>query len=308
MCLTSTAPYTYEQRLAASKCIQGFIHDNDEGRTGLLQRIIDKYHDKSAVDQSTNLLYYILDVDDSTRKDPYRIWFACTILLHLLDSSSQAKALVREISIGDVSEGEEPVSALQQINANLSTALINSFDPRIAIGFLMLLSIWLYDDCKCVEEFLEETAGIQTLVGSIAQAREGVFVTGLAAVLLGICVEFNSPASPLPPAKVQKLIVSGVGGKEQFVFRITQFRESSEFRDFREQVTFSSHGDDDLPDLWFDLGFVEFLKDNYSMTFSLWKWLIQGRIQRSVERSPESFDATPSTSRPVDLTDDRWNH
>ena len=63
---------------------------------------------------------------------------------------------------------------------------------------------------------------------------------------------------------MQKLIVSGVGGKDQFVFRIRQFRETREFRDFREQVTFSSHGDDDLPDLWFDLGFVEFLKDNYS--------------------------------------------
>jgi len=55
-----------------------------------------------------------------------------------------------------------------------------------------------------------------------------------------------------------------VGGKDQFVFRISQLREAKEFRDFREQVTFSSHGDD-LPDLWFDLGFVEFLKDNYSI-------------------------------------------
>ena len=54
-----------------------------------------------------------------------------------------------------------------------------------------------------------------------------------------------------------------MGGKDQFVFRISQLREAKEFRDFREQVTFSSHGDD-LPDLWFDLGFVEFLKDNYS--------------------------------------------
>jgi len=199
---------------------------------------------------------------------------------------------------------------LQQINANLSTALINSFDPRIAIGFLMLLCIWLYDDARCVEEFLEETAGIQTLVGSVAQAREGVFVTGLTAVLLGICVEFNSPASALPPydplqnseafrfllkvcerAKLQKLIVSGVGGKDQIVFRITQFRETSEFRDFKEQVTFSSHGDDDLPDLWFDLGFVEFLKDNYSIYSLRRRRLIKGRIQRSLERSPESFDA-----------------
>lgn len=71
-------------------------------------------------------------------------------------------------------------------------------------------------------------------------------------------------------ARLQKLIVSGVGGKDQFVFRITQFRETSEFRDFREGVTFSSahSSDDELPSLWFDLGFVEFLKDNYS-TLSL---------------------------------------
>ena len=73
-------------------------------------------------------------------------------------------------------------------------------------------------------------------------------------------------------------MTSGVGGKDQFIFRITQLRESPEFRDFREHVTFTS--DDDLPELWFDLGYVEFVKDNYS------------RIQRSLERSAESFEKT----------------
>jgi len=106
---------------------------------------------------------------------------------------------VREISIGDAASGEEVISALQQINANLSSALINSYDPRIAVGYLMLLCIWCYDDSLSVAEFLEETSGVQTLVGSVAQATEGVFVTGLAAVLLGICVEFNTTTSPLPP-------------------------------------------------------------------------------------------------------------
>ena len=94
-------------------------------------------------------------------------------------------------------------------------------------------------------------------------------------------------------ASLQKLIVSGVGGKDQFVFRITQFRETSEFRDFREQVTFSSNGDNELPDLWFDLAFVEFLKDNYSNTIQKMELTI-GRIQRSMERSPESFDVKQS--------------
>ena len=184
----------------------------------------------------------------------------------------------------DSSSGEEVITSLQQINANLSAALINSYDPRIAAAYLMLLSIWLYEDSLSVAEFLEEGSGIQTLVGTVAQGRDGIFVTGLSAVLLGICVEFNSAASSLPPyplffprpitllgeliltsrARLQKLITSGVGGKDQFIFRISQLRESPQFRDFKEQVTFSNHGDDDLPELWFDLGFVEFVKDNYS--------------------------------------------
>lgn len=90
------------------------------------------------------------------------------------------------------------------------------------------------------------------------------------------------------------MITSGVGGKDQFIFRISQLRESPQFRDFREQVTFSPHADDELPELWFDLGFVEFLKDNYSIPFLKGYKLTVGRIQRSLERSPESFDARQS--------------
>ena len=105
---------------------------------------------------------------------------------------------------------------------------------------------------------------------------------------------------------MQKLIVSGVGGKDQFVFRITQFRETSEFRDFREQVTFSSNGEGELPDLWFDLGFVEFLKDNYSILFRKMKLMI-GRIQRSLERSPESFDVQQSDTFEISANC-RWNY
>lgn len=196
--LSSVAPYTYEQRLAACQCIQGFIQSNPEGRIGLLERIIKTYRDDETSDtqRSSNLLYYILNLSDSTRKDPYRIWFACIILLHLLSSSTE-KQLVRGITIGQIVD--EPVTILQQINANLSSCLINSFDGRITVGYLMLLSLWLYDDLPSVAEFLEEGAGVQTLIGIIAQGTDGIFITGLAAVLLGICLEFNTVTSSLPP-------------------------------------------------------------------------------------------------------------
>jgi intracellular protein transport protein USO1 len=201
MTLTSVAPYTYDQRLAASQCIQGFIHNNEEGRQGLLERIIKTYHEDAHFEtpQPHNLLFYILNLDETTRKDPYRVWFACTVLLHLLHSSERCKEKMREISIGDTASGEEPVSALQQINANISSTLLNSYDQRIAVGYLMLLTIWLYDDASGVIEFLEEGSGIQTLVGCVAQGRDGIYVTGLSAILLGVCVEFNSPISSIPP-------------------------------------------------------------------------------------------------------------
>ena len=201
MALTSVAPYTYDQRLAASQCLQGFIHNNAEGREGLLERMIETYQDDQPLEtpQPHNLLFYILNLDETTRKDPYRVWFACTVLLHLLHSSERCKEMMREISIGDTASGEEPVSALQQINANLSSTLLNSYDPRIAVGYLMLLTIWLYEDTQSVIEFLEEGSGIQTLVGSVAQGRDGIYVTGLAAILLGVCIEFNSPISSIPP-------------------------------------------------------------------------------------------------------------
>lgn len=201
MVLTSVAPYTYEQRLAASQCLQGFIHNNAEGRERLLERMIETYRDDQPLEtpQPHNLLFYILNLDETIRKDPYRVWFACTVLLHLLHSSERCKEMMREISIGDTASGEEPVSALQQINANLSSTLLNSYDPRIAVGYLMLLTIWLYEDTQSVIEFLEEGSGIQTLVGSVAQGRDGIYVTGLAAILLGVCIEFNSPISSIPP-------------------------------------------------------------------------------------------------------------
>ena len=195
MALSSVQPYTYEQRLAACQCIQGFIFNNSEGREGLLAKLIQAYMDE----KPDNLLYYLLNLTDTSQKDPYRIWFACIVLLHLLKGSTTAKQMLRQISLGDTSSGEEAVSVLQQLNANISTCLINSSDARIAVGYLMLLCIWLHEDALSVKDFLEESSGIQVLIGTVAQAQERIFVPGLAAVLLGICVEFNSNTSSLPP-------------------------------------------------------------------------------------------------------------
>jgi Uso1 / p115 like vesicle tethering protein, head region len=46
---------------------------------------------------------------------------------------------------------------------------------------------------------------------------------------------------------------------------MTQFRELPSVRDFSEQITFRDDEEEGLPELYFDLEYIEFVKDNYSL-------------------------------------------
>ena len=197
--ITSSAPFSYDQRLATSHCIQAFIHNNDMERIGFLDRIIDTFvtGNNSGTQKSYDLLFHIISCSET---DPYRVWFSCIILLHLVSFSKECKSRLRGLSLGDLSSGEESVSLLQQINANLSTSLHHSYDARISIGYLMLLTIWLYEDSTSTADFLSESSGFQTLLGHLElPGHTGIYITGLISILIGVCILFNPVSSPIPP-------------------------------------------------------------------------------------------------------------
>jgi len=77
------------------------------------------------------------------------------------------------------------------------TATKENVDVRVLIGFLCLLSVWLYDCPKAVGEFLKEGAHISILIEEIIQSSDiDIAVQGLAAFLFGICYEFNDGSEP----------------------------------------------------------------------------------------------------------------
>lgn len=104
----------------------------------------------------------IEDWEQSSSSDPYKVWFACDILLHVIRQSEKAKHIVGSIVFGDESKGEDPVPLLHHVVAQLLMATKDpNTNPRIPIGYLTLLCIWLYESPASVGLFLAESTHAQ---------------------------------------------------------------------------------------------------------------------------------------------------
>lgn len=174
--------------------------------------------------------------------------------------------MATSIAFGDEEEGEEVVTAIQTVAANLITCLEHNHDPRISLAYLMVLCAWLYEDTAAVDDFLQEGATVQTLVASITKStNSNSLVQGLCTFLLGILYEFSTTESPIPRATLHTILVSRLG-RDQYVNKLTRLRENSIVRDF--EVTAQTHsGKRGLPDIFFNHIFIDFLKDNYNRIF-----------------------------------------
>ena len=78
-------------------------------------------------------------------------------------------------------------------------------------AYLLLLSLWLWEDPRTVRKFLE-AGGLGVLVKQLDQSNEiDVVVPGLCALLLGACYEFNQEAGEVTRC-VSHLSSSSMGG------------------------------------------------------------------------------------------------
>ncbi|KAG5463132.1 MAG: p115 like vesicle tethering protein, partial [Olpidium bornovanus] len=203
---------------------------------------------------------------DTSRKDPYRAWFAATMFAHMIWDNEQCKDLALGTSFGDVSSGEEPVSLLDTLGHKLQVLFRTGGDARVLVALMCQLSVWLYEHEPSVTNgaHTDETSRlVPTQIIEIITKSSNVdpLVQGMAAFLLGVVLEFNQdPQSPIPDAQLRHLSLTRVGA-DQFSNRINRLRDS---RQLQQTAPFyqigperDTHG---LPDLWFDYAFVEFFK------------------------------------------------
>ena len=196
-------------------------------------------------------------------------------MFHLIFEDHGAKALAMSVAEGDASTGEEVVTCIQTITANLITGVQKNADERVLVAYLMLLCGWLFEDPDAVNDFLGEGSNLQSLVQVISQAGgDGTIVQGLCALLLGIVYEFSTKDSPVPRKTIHGVLASRMG-RDQYIDRLTKLRSHPLLRDFEvlpQKLSTAPPGG--LPEVFFDKSFVDFVKDNFS------------RLLRAIDRDP----------------------
>ncbi|KAK0390032.1 hypothetical protein NLU13_3605 [Sarocladium strictum] len=265
----------FDVRFAACECLQAYFAHHEDVRLHFLGRAIEGY--QAHHDESANVLSVLLRSDTTTKvTDPYRMWFAAVITFHLLHNNPTAKAKALGLTEGDTESGEEVVTVVQTIAAHFFSGIRRDDDVRILVASLMLLCGWLFEDLDAVNDFLSEGSNIQSLIQIVTQSSVagGDLVQGLCALLLGITYEFSTKDSPIPRATLHSILTSRVD-KEKYADRLAKLRSHPLIRDF--EVTpqrLGSSPPGELPEVFLDATFVEFLKDNYS------------RISRALDREP----------------------
>ncbi|KAL2018059.1 hypothetical protein VTK56DRAFT_1325 [Thermocarpiscus australiensis] len=265
----------FDLRMAACACIKAYFFKHAEIRMHFLDHAVRTHKMKS--DELTNALTILLQPDpELVTIDPYRYWFAAVLMLHLLHDNPETKALARSVTEGDEANGEEIVTSIQTITAHLLSSVAKSEDPRISIGYLMLLLCWLFEDLDGVDDFLGEFTNLQGLIQAAIENPNGdVMVQGLSAMLAGVVYEFSTKDSPVPRAKVREMILSRMG-RDRYVDKLSRLRSHPLMRDHEVLPQKLDPGPDQkLPDVYLDDTFVEFFKDNYS------------RILRAIDRDPD---------------------
>lgn len=271
--LTSFPASLFDVRMAASECIKAYIYQHAPIRLHFLRRAIEGHN--AGVDDTPNVLSTVLRNQELRHSaDPYRVWFASVIILHLIFDDSETKTQLMSVREGDDSAGEEVVTCIQALTGALITSMQRGDDERVSVGYMMLLCAWLFEDPDAVNDFLGEGSSVQSLVHAATQGgSDSVLAHGMCMVLLGIVYEFSTKDSPIPRSTLHAMISSNLG-REKYIDKLTKLRENPILRDF--EVLHQGYGEHSggLPEVFFDSTFVIFLKDNFS------------RLLRAIDRDP----------------------
>jgi hypothetical protein len=268
--LTPASNDLFDLRSAGADVIKAYFYNHPQIRDHFLKRAIGGHEEG---DDTQNALTILMEGSHASPGDPYRIWFAATLIFDLIFDNLSAKHLLMEVKEGDADSGEEVVTCIQTFTANLIASLQLEEDERISVGYLMLLLGWLFEDAAAVDDFLGEASSLQSLVQAVLRPGSDQTINrGLCAALLGTIYEFSTKDSPVPRRQLQDTL-TGKLGREKYLNAITELRNHPLIRDF-EVLPQRAGGEGALPDVFFVDTCVDFLKDNFS------------RLIRAIDRDP----------------------
>ncbi|KAI5959330.1 USO1 [Candida theae] len=291
-CLLLNSVHLFDIRIGAAYCLQSYFKHNQESKMAFLNDQISAYSDdefyrnlkedlplmngNSIRTPFGNVFKVLMDYDSDLKLNPYKVWFAAVILMYAFEDEPANRDLARAVKTGDADSGEEVMTSVQAISGLLITTLTH-MDQRIAIGYLMLLTVWLYEDFNAVNDFLNDGSIVKSLLNSLSHSSigENSLVHGMTTVLLGVVYEFSTKESPITRTELHALLVKSLG-RDNYSLKVKQLVADPVFKFFDETSNFSSVQDDSgLPDVYFDVIYVNLVKEN------------SFRIKRALFHDPE---------------------
>lgn len=160
--------YSYSSRAAATYAVYSCLEENPDAQLILASTLNVPPEDNANTNfadkphSAGSLLLEVIENWEKSLTDPYKVWFACDILSHIIRNNDRAKMIAGSIVFGDEANGEDPVPLLHHVVAQLLMATKNpATNARIPVGYLCLLCTWLYDSPASVSLFLTESTHVQ---------------------------------------------------------------------------------------------------------------------------------------------------
>ena len=158
----------FSVRRGATYVIQSFLYDNPDAQLYFSATFTPPPTDNPNSGNTENshsaaslIVNALTDWDaSSSRKDPFRVFFACAMISNIVNDNPKAKELTMNVFIG---EGDEAVRLLHKMMYQLSSLTRESagLDPRVSIAVLSFMSVWLYDFSLGIAEFFTEGSNLQ---------------------------------------------------------------------------------------------------------------------------------------------------
>ncbi|KAK3629122.1 Vesicle-mediated ER to Golgi transport protein [Elasticomyces elasticus] len=218
-------------RAAGCGLIQAYLAGHERIKSHFLQRAIVGHGEGES---AANALNSLLRPEDG---DAAGVVFASWIVGDLIAENMEAKSVLAGVKEGGQEEGEDEVTFIQALGAQLQSAFAPSQqqqgDERVVAAYASLLTLLLWDFADGVNDLLAEGSGlVQALVSSAgSSATEDPVIAGLAATLLGTVYEFSTKDSAIPRRTLAPLLTQKLG-RGKYLNALTQLRREPAIRDF----------------------------------------------------------------------------
>ena len=214
-------------RHAACALIQAYLVGHDRIRAHFLSRAISGHAQQ---ERNANVLTTLSQ--PSQPIDAMALIFASSIVQELIFDDTEAKSALAAVREGNESEGEEILSFIQSLGAELEGALQPDGDERAVAAYASLLTVCLWEFAQGVDDLLAEGSSlVQALAGAPKATSPDPLVSGMSVTLLGTIYEFSTKDSPIPRRTLAPLLTQKLG-RRKYMDTLAELRRQPAVRDF----------------------------------------------------------------------------